>query len=97
MVWLINLGLAHLCEFIEDCEHIELANRILHLLGKEGPRTQKPYKYIRFIYNRVLLEVATVRAGGLGFEFFNIKFNLQLLLHHWLNLVHLVMTYWIVY
>ena len=58
------LGLAHLCEFIEDCEHVDLATRILHLLGKEGPRTQKPFKYIRFIYNRVLLESPTVRAGG---------------------------------
>jgi coatomer protein complex subunit gamma len=57
-------GLAYLCEFIEDCEHTELANRILHLLGKEGPRTAKPHKYIRFIYNRVLLEVATVRAAA---------------------------------
>ena len=27
-------GLAHLCEFIEDCEHTSLAVRILHLLGK---------------------------------------------------------------
>ena len=59
----LSLGLSHLCEFIEDCEHIELATRILHLLGREGPRTQKPYKYIRFIYNRVLLETPTVRAG----------------------------------
>ncbi|XP_003384949.1 PREDICTED: coatomer subunit gamma-2-like [Amphimedon queenslandica] len=59
-----DVGLSHLCEFIEDCEHIELATRILHLLGREGPRTQKPYKYIRFIYNRVLLEAATVRAAA---------------------------------
>lgn len=35
-------GLAHLCEFIEDCEHTSLAVRILHLLGKEGPRTKQP-------------------------------------------------------
>lgn len=38
----IVLGLAHLCEFIEDCEHTSLAVRILHLLGKEGPRTKQP-------------------------------------------------------
>ena len=56
-------GLAHLCEFIEDCEHTVLATRILHLLGKEGPRTPQPSKYIRFIYNRVILENAAVRAG----------------------------------
>lgn len=59
-------GLGHLCEFIEDCEHVELATQILQLLGREGPRTPTPYKYIRFIYNRVLLETAPVRAGGCG-------------------------------
>ena len=56
-------GLAHLCEFIEDCEYVDLAIRILHLLGREGPKTQNPYQYIRFIYNRVILEKAPVRAG----------------------------------
>jgi len=57
-------GLSHLCEFIEDCEHVELATCILNLLGREGPRTPKPYKYIRFIYNRVLLETPPVRAAA---------------------------------
>jgi len=59
-------GLAHLCEFIEDCEHTSLAVRILHLLGQEGPRTANPCRYIRFIYNRVLLENATVRAAAVS-------------------------------
>jgi len=59
-------GLAHLCEFIEDCEHTSLAVRILHLLGQEGPRTANPARYIRFIYNRVLLENATVRAAAIS-------------------------------
>jgi len=57
-------GLSHLCEFIEDCEHISLAVRILHLLGEEGPRTKQPARYIRFIYNRVILESAAVRAAA---------------------------------
>ncbi|XP_033114562.1 coatomer subunit gamma-2-like isoform X2 [Anneissia japonica] len=57
-------GLAHLCEFIEDCEHTSLATRILHLLGREGPRTSSPSKYIRFIYNRVILENAAIRAAA---------------------------------
>lgn len=57
-------GLSHLCEFIEDCEHTSLATRILHLLGQEGPRTPSPSKYIRFIYNRVILENAEVRAAA---------------------------------
>lgn len=61
-------GLSHLCEFIEDCEFTVLATRILHLLGQEGPKTNNPSKYIRFIYNRVVLEHEEVRAGtsGLG-------------------------------
>nr|CAD7596228.1 unnamed protein product [Timema genevievae] len=59
-------GLAHLCEFIEDCEHTSLAVRILHLLGKEGPRTKQPSRYIRFIYNRVILENAAVRAAAVA-------------------------------
>ena len=56
-------GLAHLCEFIEDCEHTSIAVRVLHLLGKEGPKTLAPSKYIRYIYNRVILENSPVRAG----------------------------------
>lgn len=59
-------GLAHLCEFIEDCEHTSLAVRILHLLGKEGPRTKQPSRYIRFIYNRVILENANIRAAAVA-------------------------------
>lgn len=58
-----DVGLSHLCEFIEDCEHTSLATKILHLLGQEGPRTPTPSKYIRYIYNRVILENPEVRAG----------------------------------
>ncbi|KAL2223151.1 putative coatomer subunit gamma [Thermoascus aurantiacus ATCC 26904] len=57
-------ALAHLCEFIEDCEFTKLSVRILHLLGVEGPKTSQPTKYIRYIYNRVVLENATVRAAA---------------------------------
>ncbi|KAL8862233.1 MAG: hypothetical protein Q9178_001241 [Gyalolechia marmorata] len=57
-------ALAHLCEFIEDCEFTKLAVRILHLLGVEGPKTPQPTKYIRYIYNRVVLENAIVRAAA---------------------------------
>ncbi|KAG8440076.1 hypothetical protein GDO86_006028 [Hymenochirus boettgeri] len=59
-------GLAHLCEFIEDCEHTVLATKILHLLGREGPRTPTPSKYIRFIFNRVVLENEAVRAAAVS-------------------------------
>ncbi|KAI5282883.1 coatomer subunit gamma [Ascosphaera aggregata] len=57
-------ALSHLCEFIEDCEFTKLAVRILHLLGVEGPKTSHPTKYIRYIYNRVVLENAIVRAAA---------------------------------
>lgn len=57
-------ALAHLCEFIEDCEFTKLSVRVLHLLGLEGPKTPNPTKYIRYIYNRVVLENAVVRAAA---------------------------------
>ncbi len=59
-------GLAHLCEFIEDCEFTLLSTQILHLLGIEGPTTTEPSKFIRFIYNRVVLENAAVRASAIS-------------------------------
>ena len=59
-------ALLHLCEFIEDCEFNKLSARILHLLGTEGPKTSQPAKYIRYIYNRVVLENSVVRAAAVG-------------------------------
>jgi coatomer subunit gamma len=58
--------LSHLCEFIEDCEHTQLSTQILHLLGKEGPAMKNPGKYIRYIYNRLILESAAVRAAAVS-------------------------------
>lgn len=59
-------GLGHLCEFIEDCEFTYLSSQVLHVLGNEGPATSEPAKYIRYIYNRVILENATVRASAVS-------------------------------
>jgi len=59
-------ALAHLCEFIEDCEFTKLSVRVLHLLGVEGPKTSTPTKYIRYIYNRVILENSIVRAAAVS-------------------------------
>jgi len=61
-----DAALNHLCEFIEDCEFVTLCSRILHELGEEGPTTQNPAKFIRYIYNRVLLEPAIVRASAVS-------------------------------
>ncbi|KNC53775.1 coatomer subunit gamma-1 [Thecamonas trahens ATCC 50062] len=59
-------GLSQLCEFIEDCDFPILSIRILHLMGAVGPRTANPSRFIRFIYNRVILEVAPVRAAAVS-------------------------------
>lgn len=59
-------SLLHLCEFIEDCEFTSLSTQILHLLGELGPTTMAPARYIRFIYNRVILENAAVRASAVS-------------------------------
>ncbi|MED6134362.1 hypothetical protein PIB30_036415 [Stylosanthes scabra] len=50
----------------EDCEFTYLSTQILHFLGVEGPKTSDPSKYIRYIYNRVHLENATVRASAVS-------------------------------
>ena len=58
-------ALSHLCEFIEDCEYTIISVRILHPLGTYGPTASaNPSKYIRYIYNRVILENASVRAAA---------------------------------
>ncbi|CAM9871415.1 unnamed protein product, partial [Chrysoparadoxa australica] len=59
-------SLLHLCDFIEDCEFTALSNQILHLVGLLGPSTSAPARYIRFIYNRVILENAAVRAAAVS-------------------------------
>jgi coatomer protein complex subunit gamma len=59
-------SLLHLCEFIEDCEFTQLSTQILHLLGELGPTTTAPARYIRFIYNRVILESSAVRAAAVS-------------------------------
>ena len=50
----------------QDCEFTYLSTQILHLLGREGPRTREPARYIRYIYNRIILENATVRAAAVA-------------------------------
>ncbi|CAD7970950.1 unnamed protein product [Amoebophrya sp. A120] len=57
-------GLLHLCEFIEDCEYPDLCMRILAFLGENVPLQQSPGKFVRFMYNRLILENALVRAAA---------------------------------
>jgi len=59
-----NEGLTLLCEFIEDCEFASLSVRVLHLLADKGPSMPNPGSFIRFVYNRIILETATIRAAA---------------------------------
>jgi len=61
-----EFGLDSLCEFIEDCEYPLLSVRILYLIGDLGPSTPFPSRYVRFIFNRVLLETPCVRAAAVS-------------------------------
>lgn len=60
----LEIGLMHLCEFIEDCEYPNLCCTILSFLTEHIPRTSRPGKYIRFVYNRIILENASVRLAA---------------------------------
>jgi hypothetical protein len=42
------------------------AAQVLHLLGEMAPETAEPARFVRFIYNRVILENATVRAAAVS-------------------------------
>ncbi|KAL2315197.1 putative coatomer subunit gamma [Schizosaccharomyces pombe] len=59
-------ALAELCEFIEDCEYPKIAVRILSILGEEGPKASEPTRFIRYIYNRIMLENAIVRSAAVS-------------------------------
>lgn len=59
-------GLMQFCEFIEDCEHASLAVQVLCVLGREGPKTERPARYIRFIANRLLLDPPPVGPAAVS-------------------------------
>jgi len=55
-----------LAEHIEDCEHAHIQTKIIDFLANEGPLAKNPASYIRFIYNRVNLEKAVIRAAAVS-------------------------------
>jgi coatomer protein complex subunit gamma len=55
-----------LAEHIEDCEHAHIQTKIINFLAEEGPLAKTPSTYIRFIYNRVNLEKAVIRAAAVS-------------------------------
>ena len=54
-----------LCEFIEDCEYAMLSTHIMHIVA-DLATTSTPSRYIPSIYNRVILENATVRSAAIA-------------------------------
>lgn len=61
-----EMGLECFCDFIEDCEFPLLSVQILDFLGEEAPKTLNPAKYIRYIFNRVILEQPRVRSAAVS-------------------------------
>jgi coatomer protein complex subunit gamma len=59
-------GVLCLAEYIEDCQYDNLKTKILHVLGKEGPTANSPSQLVRYIYNRIILENAAVRAAAIS-------------------------------
>jgi len=57
-------SLLHLCEYIEDCEYDWLCIEIIHILGDIGPMSAGKNRYIRFIYNRTMLDHPQIRAAA---------------------------------
>ena len=55
-----------LCEFIEDCEYKHLQTHIFNFIANESQFTTNPSLYIRFIYNRVVLEKSIIRAAAVS-------------------------------
>ncbi|UKK02582.2 coat protein, gamma subunit [Theileria orientalis] len=60
-----NFGVLNLCEFIEDCEYSEISTKVLKFLGENIPNLKNPHEYVRFIYNRLILENALVRSASI--------------------------------
>ena len=93
-------ALSHLCEFIEDCEHTNLAVRVIHFIGMEGPQTSNPAQYIRYIYNRYITQSLIIRTNltqilPMIFSGLSLKTLKSDLLRYllWQNLEHCAMNY----
>mmetsp|Transcript_33485 Transcript_33485/g.51413 ORF Transcript_33485/g.51413 Transcript_33485/m.51413 type:complete len:334 (+) Transcript_33485:1013-2014(+) len=59
-------ALITLAEHIEDCEHPHIQTKIINFLAVEGPKAANPQTYIRFIFNRINLERAVIRAAAVS-------------------------------
>ena len=60
-----SLGPTHLTALLSFSQFMLACNaQVLHLLGDMAPETSDPARFVRFIYNRIVLENATVRAAA---------------------------------
>ncbi|MES1920723.1 hypothetical protein MHBO_002363, partial [Bonamia ostreae] len=59
-----EICLANLCDFIEDCEYSDLTLQILNIIGTNAVRSKTPSNYIRYVYNRITLELPLVRCAA---------------------------------
>ena len=55
-----------LSEHIEDCMQSSIYIKIINFLALEGPKAKNHGSYIRYIYNRVNLEKAVIRAAAVS-------------------------------
>lgn len=55
-----------LADFIEDCIYQNLQSRVIYFLGEHGPGSTEPFRLIRFIYNRLILEKPSIRAAAVS-------------------------------
>lgn len=80
-----------LVEFIEDCQFDYLATHILDFVGEQAPKTSSPSLYIRYIYNRIILDKPSVRAaavsslGNIGHKIEDLRQQIIGLLKHCLH------------
>ena len=80
-----------LAEHIEDCMQASIQTKIINFLAVEGPRARNASSYIRFVYNRVNLEKAVIRAAAVSalasfaFQCADLKESILLLLQKVLN------------
>ena len=59
-------GLLGLAELIEDFSHEGAKIKIIETLGKEGANMPNPSVYVRFLYNRIVLDQPNVRVSALN-------------------------------
>lgn len=53
-------------DFIEDCSLEHLSTNILDFIATQAKFTANPSYFIKFIYNRVILEKENIRAAAVS-------------------------------